>query len=755
MKKNTRRTFLGKLGLTVGAITLGKDLMNAEPVSGFFQIKEGRIRPKRVQLEPDRIDFRYAPADWQSTYCFPDDPHKSLVGKHGELRYGHSGIGADFSFFPHVVSVGLQGRDAGKYVEQKLEAPAIPIIITRLEWDDVVVQLTSFASRNEDEGRVDNLLIEFQPKVGKSIQCTPEIVLKSASKFLMTSEDDYSIVQFDDEKKTGFMIVDSPIVVKEEEGIHRYQLRSGTASASEPLKFFARFPQENQSFDQLEDGLEEPEELLVATRAFWQAWKPTDGRVSWRVAEPFQNFLVASARNMEQSSEIKNGKKLYQVGPTVYRGLWMVDGNSLMEAARYMGHDREAQSCLEAIWDRQDSNGLITGGAGEAHWKDTAVAIYSLMRQAELSQDWTYFNEMYPDAFKGLAYLRQLRDKAMGSGTLNGKYKLLPRGFGDSGIGGIRSELTNTLWLLVALKYMTDVSERLFLQRKFEIREFDGEVRRAFFAMIKKEMRQHRQGFKYLPMLMSDDPGWLEADVRKQPRPQVAQIYLSQAIYPGMIFPKEHEVVSGHLALMRSILKEDIPIETGWLTDNAAWPYNAAIAAQAFLWMGMTDVARRLFVGFLNHASPLYAWREEQSLQDAATSQFIGDMPHNWASAECIRYLRHMLVLEDESILRLFDGVGPGEMFAEKPISLTYTPTRWGRISVTLEPVDKKSWRTQFKREDYDEKTMPKLGSVELPGKLPGAFYLDKVTGAEITRVGLRVVFPATATNWECTWRHV
>ena len=42
----------------------------------------------------------------------------------------------------------------------------------------------------------------------------------------------------------------------------------------------------------------------------------------------------------------------------------------------------------------------------------------------------------------------------------------------------------------------------------------------------------------------------------------------------------------------------------------------------------------------------------------ALTGSHVGDMPHNWASAECVLYLRHMLALEDGHSLRLLAGIG-------------------------------------------------------------------------------------------------
>ena len=136
------------------------------------------------------VDFRYAPPWWQSTYCFPDDPYKSLVGKKGELLYGHAGIDHPLDEFPHIVKVELEGEGEGTYVDQKLEAPGIPIITTTLEWKHVRAIFTSFATNSKDEGRVDNLLIVFQPKTTASAKCSPEISITSKSQFTASSVED-------------------------------------------------------------------------------------------------------------------------------------------------------------------------------------------------------------------------------------------------------------------------------------------------------------------------------------------------------------------------------------------------------------------------------------------------------------------------------------------------------------------------------------------------------------------------------------
>src|SRR5258706_4841711 len=358
MEKKNRREFLADLGITLGAITIGRNFVKAMPPGGGG--KPGSAVQKTPGLRHE-IDFRYAPAHWQSTYCFPDDPHKSLVGKHGELLIGHPGIGADFNYFPHVVSVGLQGLPEGAYVEQKLEAPGVPIVTTMLSWGDLTAVLTSFATNESGEGRVDNLLVEFRPNDKKDAECSPEIVLTSKSTFASEVVDESASSRHRlgvarlEGSLNPFFVVDSPIESGMAEGVYRFKLESRSLKIGERAMFFIRFPQEGQSLDKLKKGVSRIDHLIASARAVWVKWKPFEGKVDWKLTGGYQNFLVASARNIVEAKELKNGKGVFQVGPTVYRGLWVVDGAFLIEAARYLGYDKEAQEGLEAIWNIQDA----------------------------------------------------------------------------------------------------------------------------------------------------------------------------------------------------------------------------------------------------------------------------------------------------------------------------------------------------------------------------------------------------------------
>jgi hypothetical protein len=62
-----------------------------------------------------------------------------------------------------------------------------------------------------------------------------------------------------------------------------------------------------------------------------------------------------------------------------------------------------------------------------------------------------------------------------------------------------------------------------------------------------------------------------------------------------------------------------------------------------------------------------------------------GDMPHNWASAEFIRLVRHLLVLERGESLELLAGLPKEWIVPGKSLRLERTPTRFGPVTIRAE----------------------------------------------------------------------
>jgi hypothetical protein len=746
MNSLTRRNFLTRAGAGLGATLAGPGVASAttltSPVTGTLPTATPAFGPEA------RVDFRFAPLSWQTAYCFPDDPIKSLVGQRGELRFSRNPATWPGADYPEQVELSFLGMEPDVKVDQRLEAPGIPIVQTRLERPSILATLLAFATNRPDEGRVDNVLLEVAPRSAGAVQVSPVMIVRTKRELKTKGQGTATLVQLDSDSAPLFALIGGAVTGRENTGLAGHLLlRRREATRDHPLRVLFRFPQEGQDYGRLQAGLEAPDQLLDEVRAVWRRWQPFGGPVKWQLNGRSHEFLVACARNIQQAREVKNGQLTFQVGPTCYRGLWVVDGHFILEAARYLGYDAEAQQGLETTWARQGPDGGIFAGGGPAHWKDTGIAMFSLVRQAELSQDWSYFRRKAPDVLRGVEFLRTLCERARNEGGAMGRYGLLSRGFCDGGVGGLRSEFTNTLWVLAGLKAVVEAAERQGVESLAPVKRFYDDLRTASFEAMRREVRRHAAGFDYLPMVMKDDPQWSAADPWDRLRPQGAQWALSHAIYPGLLFERDDPVVRGHIALMQACTVEDVPAETGWIPHEGVWNYNAAFVAHVYLWAGQLDWARRTFAGFLNHASPLYCWREEQPLRGSLVSTYVGDMPHNWASAECILYLRHRLALEDGATLRLLAAIGEAELTAREPAVLTETPTRFGRLSLNLEPVGRRGWQLEFRRG-----AGPAPARVELPLVL-ARHRLVGVTGADIRRGPGVVEVAPEATTWTANWK--
>jgi hypothetical protein len=749
MSPVNRREFVA--GLLVSGTTAGA------PILGEARARDVRGEPStpREIAEAGGIDFRYAPHHSQSTLCFPDDPNKSIIGQAGDLRYGFAkALLVGMEDFATVIEFSLAGFQDDKVTRQWTEAPGVPIVHTVIERPAATLELVAFATRHADEGRVDNVLMSIQSK-DAPLAVAPKLHIRTCRKLELEDYNSPVATAIFAESKIPFLVgaklgeALGKCVWWEEAGFTLY-LPHGEAASKLAARYFVRIPQEQQSARRLRERLQEPETLLAETRNFWAEWKPF-GTTAWSYPHRHGEFLTACARNIQQAREVNNGRLVFQVGPTVYRGLWIVDGNFLLEAARYLGYDQEADQGLRSEWSKQADSGQVIAASGGEHWKDTAIAMFTLVRQCELKQDWSLFRELEPNLSRAIDFLIGLRDQARSGNSTNGGYRLLAPGFADGGIDGVRSEFTNTVWTLAGLRAVAAAAKRQALPALDKAAGFYHELYAAMQETAKKEMVRHSAGFDYLPMIAHDDPLVNDPDSWNRPRPQTAQWALSHAIYPGLVFDQADPIVRGHIALLQFSTQEDVPIETGWLWHDSLWTYNASFAAHVYLWAGLRDWAHRTFTGFLNHASPLYCWREEQPLQRALVGQDWGDMPHNWASAECVRYLRHMLALEDGPTLRLLEGITAAELNGSGAYVLRDSPTRFGRISLAFEPAGARGRRLQFERAGG-----PVPSSIQIPATI-AELHMEKISGASYKQgsgkpgTG-RIEVDPTALRWEAFW---
>ena len=385
-----------------------------------------------------------------------------------------------------------------------------------------------------------------------------------------------------------------------------------------------------------------------------------------------QGMLESCVRNIWQAREIKGGQPAFQVGPTCYRGLWIVDGAFLLESAALVGRAMEARAGIVYVLGRQKADGSFAVMA--RYWKENGIVLWTVSRHAMLTQDKVWLESVWPKMERTVEAIKRLRERSRAEPP-DLDDGLMPTGNTDGGIGGDNAEYSNVYWNLAGLKAIIGAAEWLgktdeaAAWRK-EYDDFMGVFRKA----AERDMATDPFGNRYLPTVMGT--------AGKKYLPQRAQWAFMHAVYPGQIFAKDDALASGNLAMLRATKRQGLVFGTGW-DPEGIWTYAASFYGHAVLWQGQGQEAAQVLYDYANHACPTRVWREEQRPVGKGGNE-VGDMPHNWASAEFIRLTTHLLEIDRGDELHLLEGLPLKWLGAGMTTRLNGVATPFGPLSMTL-----------------------------------------------------------------------
>jgi len=338
----------------------------------------------------------------------------------------------------------------------------------------------------------------------------------------------------------------------------------------------------------------------------------------------------------------------------------------------YLGRGGEARSGIRHLLTRQKPDGSFE--ILDKYWKENGIVLYLLYRHALLTRDMPWLRKNWGVVRRVVDAIKRLRRESRASPNAP-EAGLMPAGFPDGGVGGVVPEYTNVYWNLAGLKAAVEAAR---LVGAAEAEDWEAEYKdflEAFKKAAKRDARPIDGKLSYLPILMYPDPA--VAPVR-------GQWAFCHAVFPGKIFDARDPLALGTMALLERSEAEGLVLGTGWMAEGI-WTYFASFYGHANLWLGNGEKAARILYAFANHASPLRAWREEQPPQGRdAEGRFVGDMPHNWASAEFIRLVRNCVVLERGSELHLLEGVPRTWLAAGSTTEIKDVATDFGPVSVLL-----------------------------------------------------------------------
>ncbi|MCG2462367.1 hypothetical protein K8352_16520 [Flavobacteriaceae bacterium F89] len=639
------------------------------------------------------VDFRYAPNWHVTSICLPDDTYKSLVGPLGQLLYDFGGKGfysyANDKGFKTVVQI-LADEDV-KLTEQKLYSPKVPIVETYSNLDGLAIKQETFAyssfglkkfseaKKNEtvmNAPREDIVLTTVTNTGVESRTIQPLVIINS--EHAVTVEGNVITI-----KDNGRLFIGSQVQgVRQNIGDEKtlvslspIQIEAGQTKtipaiydndiASDLTASFFANPAGN---------IEDMQQLRQSVIDFWEIYSPVPSGTITIPDEGIQSLIDASLRNIWQAREIVDGRISFQVGPTCYRGLWIVDGAFILEAATMVGRGSDARDGIEYMLSFQQPNGKF-GKLTPDFWKENGIVLWASVRHALLTQDKEWLKSVWPKLSKTVSFIEELRRMTL-LNEISVDDGLIPPGAIDGGLWGEddKGEYSNVYWNLIGLKAMVEAANWIgeTNDAKNWGKEYDD-----FYASFQKAANRDKQvdtfGNTYLPIPMES---------KYYSLPQRAQWAFCQGVYPGQLFAQNDPIANGTMDMLDTTLQEGMVMGTGWIIDGI-WNYFASFYGHAKLWMGDGDKAVRSLYAFANHASPLLAWREEHNPRDLP-DHYVGDMPHNWASAEFIRLSIHLLALDRGKELHLFEGLPKEWVKPGMETSLKNIATPFGKLSFSL-----------------------------------------------------------------------
>jgi len=643
---------------------------------------------KSIVNESDyTMDHRYAPIWGQTSICLPDEVQKTIVDDKGIIYYDYT-VDANwhmgpFNGFNISMAAGLDTVETVG-LTQHLYSAKVPVLITSAVENNILFSTDIFAVApalkysSEDSCELskgfrglphnDIIIVNIKNTSAKDTLIVPKFFIKSI--YPVQISKDKKLLSID--KRITVSLPDDVASINEKPigSNHVYTIEfkpvSLKAGAGNTMAIAVNI---GSKAAQISSTVNEAAGYKLKAISYWNNYQfPYD-----HIIVPdsnIQNLIYSCIRNIYQAREIKKGLPAFQVGPTCYRGLWIIDGSFLLESMTFLGQGKDVRNGIEYMLGFQNKNGSVL--LMDSHWKETGIVLWVIKRHAQLMGDMKWLESKWDNVVRAVGFIDTMRYSTMKDKNAP-NYGLIPAGFSDGGLGKKVYEFTNVYWSLIGLKSAVDIAVMLNKEKEATLwkAKFDtmfADYRKAALRSLKTDSC----GNHAVPIYMVDSC-----------QIQRAQWAFCHAIYPGKLFSNDDPLMLGTMNMLKCNEREGLVYETGW-QNKGIWNYFGSFYAHAWLWLGDGQKAAQTMYAMANHASSTLVWREEQSVKSFYSRQITGDMPHNWASAEFIRMIRNFIVLERGEKLHLFEALPPTWVKPGMKTSLKGIYTEFGILDVVL-----------------------------------------------------------------------
>jgi hypothetical protein len=628
------------------------------------------------------MDLRFSPRWGQTSICLPDEVQKTIVDDKGIVYYDYNNNGP-FNGFNIAMSAGLDSVES-HVLAQHLYSSKVPVLLTSCRMNNILFSTDIFTvapalkTSSDDSCELskgfrglphnDIIIVKIRNTSVSDTTVVPRFFVRSVYP-VQVSKDKKSLSI---DNRIWVSLPDSAgVIIEKSTGSKSYYTVKFTPLSIKPglEKSFAIAINVGSKAIQLSSSVSDASAYKTKAVSYWNACNfPYD-----KMTVPdtnIQNLLNSCIRNIYQAREIKKGLPAFQVGPTCYRGLWIIDGSFLLESMTFLGNVVDVRNGIDYMLGFQRKNGSVL--LMNRHWKETGIVLWVIERHARLTGDMKWLDSKWDNVVRAVGFIDSLRYSTMKDKNAP-NYGLIPPGLSDGGLSKNVFEYTNVYWTLNGLKSAVDIA--VMLNREKESVLWQAKYDTMFACYHKAAVRSLKTdscGNRAVPIYIVDSC-----------QIQRGQWAFCHAIFPGKIFSNNDSLMSGTMNMLKCNEREGLVYETGWL-NKGIWNYFGSFYAHAWLWLGYGQKAAQTMYAMANHASPTLVWREEQPLKSSASVGMVGDMPHNWASAEFIRMIRNFIVLERGEELHLFEALPPSWIKPGMKTAMNGIYTEFGIVNVDL-----------------------------------------------------------------------
>jgi hypothetical protein len=350
-------------------------------------------------------------------------------------------------------------------------------------------------------------------------------------------------------------------------------------------------------------------------------------------------------------------------GPYTYKRFWFRDAVVMMHAMLLAGLFEPVRRAIDRFPPRQNRTGYFRSQEGE--WDSNGQVLWLLRRYVEctgedLDPDW---HRRATNAADWIIRKRCSKDDSLHAG-------LLPAGFSAEHLGNNDYYLWDDYWSEAGLRaagwfcnrWGDDKRARQYVEEANDLRQcIEQSLDRS------QERREH--------------PGLPASTYRRMDAGAVGSLVVG---YPLQLCGEQDK----RLLETVGYLREHCCIDNAFFQDMIHSGLNAYLTLYLAQCLLRADDGRchAMIDAVAGMASSTGHWPEAVHPQTGGGC--MGDGQHGWAAAEWILMMRNLFVREESDRLVLASGIRRDWITGIEPLSFGPTPTRWGPLSVKIEPHD-------------------------------------------------------------------